>query len=45
MTIGIRRFNKDSDLPGPGHYSPEKGDVLTKSNSRAADFNRSVGRI
>jgi len=44
MTIGIRRINKDTLSPGPGHYSPERGDGITKQNSRATDFNRSVGR-
>jgi hypothetical protein len=45
MTIGIRRVSKESLSPGPGDYSPEKGESLTKLNSRATDFNRSVGRI
>jgi hypothetical protein len=33
FTIGEKRPEKATDKIGPGHYSPERGDVVTKPKS------------
>jgi hypothetical protein len=33
MTIGVRRSQKVPKSPGPGEYTPERADSLTKTKS------------
>jgi len=40
MTIGVRREETIPVAPGPGTYSPEKGDNLTMARSPAFDFSK-----
>jgi hypothetical protein len=40
MTIGARREERIPVAPGPGTYSPEKGDGMTLVRSPAFNFSK-----
>jgi hypothetical protein len=44
FVIGEKREQRAVESMGPGSYSPERGDSITKSKTPAVDFNRSPGR-
>ena len=44
VTIGVRREENTLATPGPGAYSPEKGDLYTMTRSAEADFSRQIER-
>lgn len=44
MTIGARREERIPVAPGPGTYSPEKGDGMTLVRSPAFDFSKQPER-
>lgn len=45
VTIGVKRDFRSPEGPGPGQYSPEKGDSITKHSSAITEFHRRVGRV
>ena len=44
VTIGVRREEIQQLTPGPGTYSPEKCDTLTRVRTAMADFTRQTER-
>ena len=45
MTIGARREIETEPTLGPGEYSPEKGEKLTKVRTPHVDFRKNTGRL
>ena len=44
FTIGEKRYERVVETMGPGQYSPERGDALTKSNVRTVNMASSPAR-
>lgn len=44
FSIGVKREVRTENLPGPGQYSPERGDQQTKNSSPEPRFDRQTGR-
>jgi hypothetical protein len=44
LAIGVRRENPIQSVPGPGTYSPEKGDALIMTRAAAYDFGKQPER-
>jgi len=44
FVIAEKRETRVTETMGPGSYSPERGDSITKAKTSTADFNRSPGR-